>query len=359
MADFSAWEAYKEITVQDANVDGNLTDFPCLVVLDADSDVGGRSQSAGQDLRFTLSDGTTQLKHEVENFAIATGDASGNIWVKVPSIAASGGASIRMYYGNDGASDGQDVANTWSSSYEGVWHCNEASGTTVGDSSSNGFDGTMTNMAAEDWVPGKISTALDFPDATDYVTMGNQDELRFIGQDFSGSCWIKQTRTTDTVRQLMGPSHKMSWGLLTFTDGTGSLWFYAANSYVQGTASTIPNADEWYHVGFAFEYSGSNNNDATLYVNGQAAGTASSLNDVGVTAYEFVLGIDPRDHSGYAWDGEMDEVRLASTLRNADWFKFEHANINEADNELTWGSEVANAADIPLYYYAQEQAAAL
>ena len=35
----------------------------------------------------------------------------------------------------------------------------------------------------------------------------------------------------------------------------------------------------------------------------------------------------------------MDEVRISSTNRSADWIKFEYRNVVEADNELTWATE--------------------
>ena len=39
------------------------------------------------------------------------------------------------------------------------------------------------------------------------------------------------------------------------------------------------------------------------------------------------------------FDGILDEARASSTNRSTNWIKFEWANINEADNELSWGDE--------------------
>jgi hypothetical protein len=88
------WQYYKTITVSDASVDADLADFPLLVVIEDDAAIGAHAKPDGSDLRFALADGTL-LKHEVEQFGVAGGLATGRVWVKVPSILAAGGATIR------------------------------------------------------------------------------------------------------------------------------------------------------------------------------------------------------------------------------------------------------------------------
>ena len=62
------------------------------------------------DLRFTDSSGTTSLPYYIET---AVASASSTVWVSVPSLPASSNATIYMYYGNAGASDASDGANTF------------------------------------------------------------------------------------------------------------------------------------------------------------------------------------------------------------------------------------------------------
>ena len=59
----AGWGFRKELTIQHANVDGNLTDFPVYVKINADADFH-ESLATGFDIRFTQSDGTTLLKYE-------------------------------------------------------------------------------------------------------------------------------------------------------------------------------------------------------------------------------------------------------------------------------------------------------
>ena len=93
----------KEITIQDTNVDSNLTDFPVYVKIDNDADFH-ESRSDGYDVCFTSSDGETLLKYEREYWTGGDGNAAtAHFWVKVPSILSSGGATIYCYYGDDDA----------------------------------------------------------------------------------------------------------------------------------------------------------------------------------------------------------------------------------------------------------------
>lgn len=362
MADFSAWEAYKPITVQDANVDGNLTDFPCLVVLDADADVGGRSQSAGQDLRFTLSDGTTQLKHEIENFAIdGTPEASGNIWVKVPSIAASGGALIRMYYGNDAVGDGQDVVNVWDSGFQGIFHMTDATTSSIDDSTVRGATLTKTSANNPTEAAGKIHKSQDFDGSNDSCdsNVSAVGSGRFL-LNATGvmSCWMKAQGTAPTISNaysadtIIGQASAgrfvaISRGII---GGLDRIWMYNWD----GNEDRVPIAyttNTWHHIvwrhvgGTLYAYKDG------VFIASTASGNTTSNNDD--------LWVGAASTSAQLFEGEIDEVRLSNVDRSADWIKFEHANINEADNELTIGAEVVAAVDIPHYYYAQEQAAAL
>jgi len=114
MAWLAGWTYRKEITIQHAHVDGNLTDFPVYVPIVADGDIGGHvfDDVNGFDIRFTLSDGQTLLKYEREYFNVAAGDATAYYWVKVPSILALSGAVIYIYYNDgDGTVDGEDAEN--------------------------------------------------------------------------------------------------------------------------------------------------------------------------------------------------------------------------------------------------------
>lgn len=65
----------------------------------------------------------------------------------------------------------------------GHWLLNEGSGTTAADSGAGGNDGTLTNMAADDWVTGpNYLPALEFDGTDDRVDMGDVTDFDGLSQ---------------------------------------------------------------------------------------------------------------------------------------------------------------------------------
>jgi len=62
------WDYRKKITIDNTNVDSDLSNFPLLVKIDNDQNVGEHARLDGYDIRFTSSDGTTLLSYDREDF---------------------------------------------------------------------------------------------------------------------------------------------------------------------------------------------------------------------------------------------------------------------------------------------------
>lgn len=93
-----SWQNYKEIAVKE-NSGGTLTDYQVLVQLSS-SNFPTNARSDGADIRFTDANGN-ELSYWIESWDYS--GKSTKIWVKVPTVAASAVAMIRMYYGNPSA----------------------------------------------------------------------------------------------------------------------------------------------------------------------------------------------------------------------------------------------------------------
>ena len=133
----NSWAFRKKLTFNNAAQSANLTNFPVMVTLSADNFDFKQAKSAGEDIRFTDSDGTTLLGYEIEKWDSASKTAI--IWVNVPQIDASSNQDfIYAYWGNPDAADAQSADNTWNSNYKGVYHLDDnAASTTITDSSGN------------------------------------------------------------------------------------------------------------------------------------------------------------------------------------------------------------------------------
>jgi hypothetical protein len=95
----NGWQYRKPITIN--NPSSDLSNYQVLVNLNTESLISsGKMRSDCGDIRFTDSDGLTQL-----NYWLESGCNSDNtrIWVKVPYIPASSTKTIYVYYGNPSA----------------------------------------------------------------------------------------------------------------------------------------------------------------------------------------------------------------------------------------------------------------
>src|SRR3989304_2854394 len=139
------WGFKRKLTFNNSGQVENLVNVPVLVVLNSSRIDYSQTQNQGQDLRFTDSDGTTLLAHEIEQWDEA---GTSYVWVKVPQIdGASTTDHIWMFYGNASAVDGQNPPAVWSNGFESVYHLHNAfndstglhaSGTNSGSTSSTG-----------------------------------------------------------------------------------------------------------------------------------------------------------------------------------------------------------------------------
>lgn len=99
------WTKYREILI-DNGLATKLSDFQVFVNLPYDNDMSPDFA----DLRFTDATGQTTLPHWVESY---TAPVNASIWVRVPVIAPDDITTIRVYYGNPGATDVSDGKQTF------------------------------------------------------------------------------------------------------------------------------------------------------------------------------------------------------------------------------------------------------
>ena len=196
----SNWGYRKEITIYHTKVEADLTDFQILISLSSDTDLANDAQDDGDDILFTSSDGTTKLRHEIEEFNGFTGKLVA--WVRIPILSGSQDTEIYMYYGNSGCSSQQDGENVWDSNYKMVQHLNEscASSSCILDSTSNNNDGTpysdaiITDLYTSS---GKINGANEFDGIDDYIDCGSDGSLD-ITDAITVEAWVKRKGDSET-----------------------------------------------------------------------------------------------------------------------------------------------------------------
>ncbi len=123
-----AWLYRRPVII--TNSGASLAYYQVLVTLNNLNFNFNQANLYGSDVRFTHSDGTTELKYWIESWDKTNQKAY--IWVRVPSLA-SGGTTIYLYYNNPAATSLSDGTNTFDGFDDDWSHITSAELTLVED----------------------------------------------------------------------------------------------------------------------------------------------------------------------------------------------------------------------------------
>jgi len=324
----------KKITILSTNVDANLTNFPLLVNINADSDVGAAAMVDGNDIRFTLADGNRLLFAEKEDFNIINNAATGNFWVKMPTLTTGTDTNIYMYYGATEVSAQTNAISVWDSNYVGVWHFKENDSNIWKDSTINGIN---SNGGTATLTSGKIGNSVDF-NGSNFIDLPGS--TAFNNQSFTISLWLNPSLAQESaVVALVDYDHastpNQGWviqSLSALTDKNYNIQYYNGSSW-QPAGQTGKGVQltpySWQYISF--------NKDGTSvagYKNDTSVWTATGSEAVYYAASRHIrIGNIVYPLSRY-YKGVMDELRISSSARSATWIKFEYHNINDVNNNL-------------------------
>lgn len=326
--DGNVYTTRKKITIDHTYVDGDLTDFPLLVKFTSDSDISTGSNADGFDHRFTSSDGTTLLKYERESYASGTGV----YWVKVPTVAGSSNTDIYIYYRTTDTADGADAANVWTANYVGVYHFKDGSGT----SAANSTGGTaFTLSGTPSWnSTGPVGGSLNFDGSND-----NTNSITATYDSFSFMLITRRDDSTDAYGCVVG--FRANYASM-------SVWNDNDINLLNSSAGGVGLLDNVWVDDSAFHYismrqSYTNSTTVTRYVNFDTSAKVTFGPGTYETMTLYKLGDLPAVLNR-RFKGDIDEFRVSSDVKSDDWTKFEQRNITESDNEISLGSQEADAA---------------
>ena len=187
----------------------------------------------------------------------------------------------------------------------------EASGTTVADSSGHGNTGTARNTTRV--TTGKYGRALSFNGFSSEVVVNHSASLR-LTTGMTLSAWVNPNTITDwrtVVMKELASGENASYGLYASDGEVPSGWLLTGRSHIAEVLGSTPlPINTWSHL--ALTYDGSK---AILYVNGVPAGeislTGSLVDDGGV------LRIGANSIWGDHFSGRIDEVRIYNRALSA------------------------------------------
>ncbi len=335
------------ISINAAQVPTTQTDFPVLVsVTDARFKTVGNSghvqNSSGFDIR-PYSDAAlinAITGYELERYNASSGEVI--MWVKVSSLTSSS-TPIYLAYGDSSLTTDGSSTTTWSNSFLGVWHLND--GTTLNVNSSTGSNnGTNSGSPLVSAAAGMIDGAGNFHNNDSFITVGAL--IKPTAATISG--WVNGTSFPNAYNTLISRDTTND-SCMMYVKSTGKLACFAQNgassSSYDGTGSHTLSAATWYYLTMTY----SNAAGLIGYVNASSDGTATGgfdLKTSGVPPTE--IGQDDLN-GGRNWNGLIDEARVASVARSADWITTEYNNQFAPGTFETLGTEITLGQAAGLY----------
>lgn len=333
----SSWKYRRKLTVEQENIDADLTDFPVYVALaDLGASFFSNAKSDGSDIVVTSSDGSTKLKREL--VAYSSGGNTGELWFKASSISGANDTDFYIYYGNAAGAETNDT-DTWKSNYSGVYHLKDLTTSTVDDSTANGLDGTKTganNPLESDGKIGKGQTV-----SSDLISLGDNAVFDMGSGEFALFAWAKHDSVAPGItKSLLGKLENAgdfdgfymrvdTSGFATFTYRTGGVGFDASD-----------NADltdgNWYRWVGKRTSAG-----IYIYVNGNQEGsnTNGSVQNNEDNNEALVLGSERSGTTASAWTGDIDEIFIWKGTAPSDaWIKADYINQNSTATFYTLGA---------------------
>jgi len=321
-----SWTNRKAIAIDHTKVSGgsSLTNFAVLFsATDANlrtmANGGSVGKSDGTDILFTASDGVSKLDHELESYNPSTGQIVA--WVRVPALSPVTDTVIYTYYGNAAASNQQNPGGVWDSAYRGVYHLKEtltSAGQTVADSTANAFQGlSVGSWSGSQQTGGKVGGGLLFNGSSDSVDLKN---LAYSGGTYTISFWTNPVSNSGYIFDSY-TAQRLVVDLGDYVPGVpNALGVYDAGTWLALSGSLSPA--QWIHVTLVLN---SGAGTITGYVNGTVTGTATYSVLTSHSNEAQTLG---SSIGASFFNGVLDEFRLSTSARSADWILTEYRNQN-------------------------------
>ena len=322
-----AWGARQRLSL--ARPVGELQSVPVLVLLGPDRADFASMQADGEDVRFVSADGT-DLPYELETF-----DPEGLsfVWVGVDRLGGDAD-HLWLYYDNPVAERPGREAEVWSASYVGVWHLHDD----LEDATSLANHGVAVGELGP--APGQLADGHQLFESAAHVDVEPSESLEdvFVGGG-TVSAWIRPDGWGGgSFGRIANKADADGW--LFYVGSVGRLRFaYRFDADVSRTWTTPPDVlplHTWSHVAVTYDATGPD--IPRIYVNGTEAQHEEPPMQPGIEPVsdgESRLTIANRPDHQRRFNGVLDEIRLATTMRSPEWVAVQHDSTQ--DGLLTFG----------------------
>ena len=354
-----------QIVIQSGQVAGStpLIDFPLLINLTEDdlrsvANGGLVRHDLGYDIVFTAADGVTVLNHQIERYVNTTGELVA--WVRIPSLDPLANTTVNMFYGNPTVAASPSTTATWTADYLGVYHFNSSvadNGPASNNLAFRGLQAVYSKVGVGVYMP---NTSNLLSNSTSGSYMEIQNDAIFSGvTDFTFSGWVYLVRDNTNWERIFdfGINENTNF-FLTPSVGTGSPAESRARITTGGgggeqgviAANTTANTGRWIHWAVTINAA---TDVMTMYRDGQVIGTAAGVSltpsNMGTSGPHYFGRSHYLNNDHYA-QAAVDEFRLSTTAKSADWIATEYNNQNDPASFYTVSTTVASAA-LPVEFF--------
>ena len=298
-------------TPEGANLSASATvkDFPVLVRLNKDFFDFGNAKADGADLRFSTKNGEP-LAYQIDEWDLVGGTAA--VWVRIPVIQGNTRQEIKLHWGKADAaseSNGKAVFNE-SNGYQSVFHLGDAAKDEVG---SLEVKDTGTTATA-----GIVGGARHFPGKAGVSGGDKIATLPTGASPHSSEAWFRTSTPNSTI---VGWGNEQEYGKVVMqfiSPPRISMDCYFSRGSVASEGRIA--LGEWTHVVHTYQ-----ENESLVYVNGQLAGsnTKDHVPMAIKSPARFWIG---GWYDNYTFVGDLDEVRISSVTRPAEWARLQYEN---------------------------------
>jgi Concanavalin A-like lectin/glucanases superfamily/Domain of unknown function (DUF2341) len=336
----SGFNYWRTITIDHTKCgSSNSSDFPVLISGTyswlATVANGGHVQNAnGYDIIFTSdAAGKNSLNWEVESYNPATGAVI--YWVQVPTVSHTTNTVIYMWYGNAAiTTDQSNTSGTWDGTFLGVYHFKNGTTLSAADSSGNGNNGTISGATAG---AGQIDGAAAFNLSADN---GNYVEVTgLFGSPATAtlSGWANYTEDWNAGGELISLGDNLAIRIDNGGSATGVTegFYYDGSTWHNITYAQTYLGTGWHH--FVFTVTA---DSQVLYIDGVQVASGSNASGIaylnGANTY---IGQHGNGQTFFDFGGYIDEVRVSSSVRSADWVTAEYNNQSSPSTFYSMGTE--------------------
>ena len=282
------------------------TNFPVLVRLTTNFFNFSQARANGGDIRFATTNGAF-LPHEIEEWNSAGGTAA--IWVRIPLIKGNASQEIKMYWGSTDATNGSTGPAVFNASngFASVFHLSDATTDATGS--------TAPVNAGTTGTTGVVGSGRHFVSGQGIACGTGLTNLPYGNNPNSSETWFRASASGTSLLGWGLPTGQAMVGVQIAIPPTININCWGGGGGVSG-ATTIA-LSQWHHLAHTYQ-----NGQARLYLNGVLDGTSSGggMNIPAPSAMSI------GGFGNYSFAGDLDEARISSVARSADWVKMEYEN---------------------------------